>query len=118
MRLGLFSLLLVTGCAHVVPVAEEPVLISVQNAAGKDVCAVHLWSEDDAHRSVENRLLPGAQLLEPTSAFRLHAGSRRDFTVPAVAPVRLEAVDCDGQLIESLEIRGRAGGVVSLALGV
>ncbi|MBK7863478.1 MAG: hypothetical protein IPJ65_33730 [Archangiaceae bacterium] len=94
---------------------EEPALVSVQNEAGRDVCAVHLWSPDESYRSVENRLLPGAQLLEPDSAFRLHAGSRRDFSVPA-ASLRLEAVDCDGHLVDSREIRARAGTVVSLAI--
>lgn len=119
MRLGIVTLLLLIGCAHAPLAAVEPdadVLVTLQNVSGHDVCAVHLWSDEDSFRSVENRLLPGSQLLERDSAFRLHAGSRRDFTVPAVAPLRLEAVDCDGQLVESREIRARGGTVVSLAL--
>ena len=117
MRLGIVSLFLLVGCAHLAPPAPAPeILVSVQNVTGHDVCAVHLWSEDESYKSVENKLLPGAQLLEPNSAFRLHAGSRRDFTVPAVAPLRMEAVDCDGQLVDSRELQVRAGTVVSLAL--
>jgi len=127
MRLGLVTLrscfLFVTllssaGCLHgrAALEPERTVLVSLQNVTGHDVCAVHLWSDDDDYRSVENRLLPGAQLLEKTSAFRLHDGSRRDFTLPAAAPLRMEAVDCEGRLVESREIRARAGSVVSLAL--
>ena len=116
MRLGIVSFFLLIGCAHAPLAPSADVLVSVQNVTGHDVCAVHLWNEVESYRSVENRLLPGSQLLERDSAFRLHAGSRRDFTMPAVAPLRLEAVDCDGQLIESREIRARAGTVVSLAL--
>jgi hypothetical protein len=118
MRLGiLVFLLLAAGCAHVPKGEEEqPVWVTVQNASGHGVCAVHLWTDEESYRSVENKLLPGAQLLERTSAFRLHDGSRRDFVVPAVAPLRMEAVDCDGHLVESREIRARAGSVVSLAL--
>jgi hypothetical protein len=117
MRLGIASLFLLIGCAHVAPAQPRAeVLLSVQNVTGHDVCAVHLWNEDESFKSVENKLLPGAQLLEPDSAFRLHAGSRRDFTVPAVAPLRLEAVDCEGHLLDSRELRVRAGTIVSLAL--
>jgi hypothetical protein len=126
MHLRILSLLLLMGCAHMSDGRDdEPVRVSLHNVAGRDVCAVHLWSEDERDRSVENRLLPeqgtahleeGSQLLGPTSEFRLHDGSRRDFTVPAVVPLRLEAVDCDGRLVESREIRARAGSVVSLAI--
>lgn len=115
--------LLLVACAHgraersvEATEPEAELLVSVQNVTGHDVCAVHLWSEEEEYRSVENRLLPGAQLLERDSAFRLHSGSRRDFTVPAVAPLRIEAVDCNGHLLESREIRARAGSVVELAL--
>ncbi len=118
MRLGILmaTLLFSLGCAHVAPRATDEVLVTVQNVTGHDVCAVHLWSDDDDYKSVENRLLPGSQLLEPSSAYRLHDGSRRDFVMPAAAPLRMEAVDCQGRLVESREIRAQAGSVVSLAL--
>ena len=120
MRLILPLFLAFAACAHA-PLEvsrDEQVLISMVNTLPGDICAIHLWSDEESYKSVENRLLPGSSLLEPTSAFRLHAGDRRDFRVPAQAPLRMEAVDCNGRLVESRELPARPGSVVSLALTV
>jgi hypothetical protein len=89
MRLGaLISLLFTVGCAH------APMQVSVENASGHDVCAVRLWNGDEDLGTVE-----GGALLD---------GARREFTVPSGKSLRIEAVDCRGQLVDSREVAADA----------
>ena len=91
-------------------------MVSVENAAGRDVCSMHVWTDDDGWRGIENRLLPGATLLASNSPFRLHDGSRRDFVVPPQGAVHVEAIDCQGEVIDARVVRAQPGMDVSLTV--
>ncbi len=95
---------LLLACAHLeVPPPREQI-VSVQSRLGVDVCAVRLWGDADASRRAENRLLPEAELLDGASPLRLHAGELRDFVLPPMGKLHLEAVGCDGRLVARRDV--------------
>ena len=85
---------LVLACAHVPPPHAQELIVTVQSRLDRDVCALHLWGDEDVTQRGQNMLRP-----EP-----LRVGQRRDFVVKPMGPMHLEAVACDGRVVARRDV--------------